>query len=221
MSRLYLGDCFQELRRIPSDHVDLVLTDPPYGMGYQSPKRKLLFAKIANDNRLDRVPAFASECFRVLKPNTHLYMFCNDYAVGIFREHLRDAGFNVKRTLVWVKNEHSAGDCFGDYANKTEFVIFAHKGRRFLNGGRDNNILRFNRVMRSDHPTPKPVDLCQYLISKSTSPGEMVLDPFMGVGATVVAAHSLGREYLGIEIESSHFDVAQARLADPPAAVAA
>ena len=219
MSRIFHGDCLEELARIPSNHVDLVLTDPPYGMKYRSWRKHL--GPMRNDNNFEWVPTVIRECYRILKPNTHLYMFCNDYSHGIFRDHLRRAGFHLKRTLVWLKNNHGVGDCLGDYGNKTEFIIFAHKGRRILNGKRDTNILRFSKVLRDDHPTPKPVDLCRYLIEKSTSPGELVLDPFMGAGAIVVAAKSLGRAYIGIEIDDEYFRVAEARTRGAVEAIAA
>ena len=139
---LYCGDCLDILPTLPDKSVDLVLTDPPYGMKYQSARRTASpqFDKIINDNNLDWLPLFLSECYRIQNQDTHLYLFCNDYAISEFRNQTEQAGYNPKRALVWVKNNHTSGDLFGDYGNKTEFVVFAHKGKRDLNGNRDSNV---------------------------------------------------------------------------------
>lgn len=214
--KLIHGDCLKELKNIPDASVDLLLTDPPYGMSYQSSWRTDKFNKIAGDDDVSWFPEFAAECFRVLKDNTHAYIFCNDYAISDFRRHLEQAGFKLKRTLVWVKNNHTSGDLYGDYGNKTEFVLFAHKGRRTLNGKRDTNVLLFDRVASTVHPTQKPPLLCEYLIAKSTQPGELVLDPFLGSGTTAIAAKSTGRNFIGIEREAEYVEIARARIAGTP-----
>ncbi len=93
-------------------------------------------------------------------------------------------------------------------------ILYAHKGRRYLNGSRDANILSFDKVptQAMRHPTEKPVKLLKYLISKSTLEGETVLDMFMGSGSTCVAAMQTGRKYIGIEVQKEWFDIAQSRL---------
>lgn len=207
------GDCLQEMLNIPSESVDLCLTDPPYGMSYQSSWRTDKHEKIALDDSIEWFEGFARELFRIMKNDTHVYVFCNEYAVSHFRDWLGTAGFTNKRTLVWVKNNHTSGDLEGDYANKTEFVLFAQKGRRLLNGGRDTNVLQYSRVATDNHPTEKPVDLCEYLIRKSSTEGEIVFDPFAGSGSSLVAAKNANRDYLGIELSEKYVKVCQARLA--------
>lgn len=210
------GDCLELMKDIPDKSIDLILTDPPYGMNYQSARRTATpqFKKIENDTNIDWFPEFIKECYRVLKDDRHIYIFCNDYFISEFRSLVEDAGFKPKRTLVWVKNNHTSGDLLGDYANKTEFITYAQKGRRLLNNGRDTNVLNFARVGKLEHPTQKPVDINEFLIGKSTFEGEVVLDPFAGSGTTGVAARNTNRNYILIEKEQEYIEIINKRLSE-------
>lgn len=106
------------------------------------------------------------------------------------------------------------GDLFGDYAPKYEMIIYATKGKRDLRNGRDSNILKFNKTKNENHPTEKPVDLLEYLIVKSSEPGEVVIDFTMGSGSTGVAAKQKGRQFIGFELSEKYFKTAQERLDD-------
>lgn len=214
-NKIHNVDCLKFMETMDSNSVDLIVTDPPYGMNYQSSRRTDKHDKIGFDDPEDTnwVIPFLKESYRVLKDDSHIYIFCNDYLFGMFREWLEHCGFTVKRTLVWVKNNHTSGDLEGDYANKTEWIIFAHKGRRLLNDGRDTNVLNFNRESNTDdHPTPKPIDLLAFLIKKSSNEGDIVFDPFIGSGSTAIACKMLKRQYIGCEIDKKYFDIAEARI---------
>ena len=210
--RVVHGDCVPFMRGQPDGVYDLVVTDPPYGMNYQSSRRTDKHEKIVLDDSLEWFKDFAKELYRVMKKDTHAYIFCNEYALSHFRDWLEEAGFINKRTLIWVKNNHTSGDLEGDYANKTEFILYAQKGRRILNGGRDTNVLNFNRTNTDDHPTQKPEDLIGYLIGKSSNENDLVFDPFMGSGTTLMAARKLGRSAIGIDIEEKYCKIAEDRL---------
>lgn len=210
--KIIQGDCLEVMKTFPDKSFDLALTDPPYGMNYQSSRRTDKHEKIALDEGIEWFEGFAKELYRVMKDDTHAYIFCNEYALSHFRDWLEAAGFTNKRTLVWVKNNHTSGDLEGDYGNKTEFVLYAQKGRRELNGTRDTNVLNFARVNTDNHPTEKPVDLCRFLLRKSTKEGDTVFDPFMGGGTTLVAAKQEGLNSLGIEISEKYCEIARKRL---------
>lgn len=216
LNKVIQGDCLEIMKEMPDKCVDLLLTDPPYGMDYQSSRRIDKYKKIENDNDLKWLRPFLKESFRIQKDNSHIYLFCNDYAISEFRNELEKAGFTPKRTLVWVKNNHTSGDLEGDYANKTEFILFAQKGRRLLNGNRDTNVLNFNRTLNSFHPTEKPRGLFEHLISKSSEKEETIFDPFLGSGTTAIAAQSLGRNFIGIEISPEYCKIAEERLRQKP-----
>lgn len=213
INKVIHGDCLEVMKQIPDKCVDLVLTDPPYGMDYQSSWRTDKYDKIANDVTLEWIKPFFVECFRVMKDNTHIYAFCNDYAISEFRNAMEEVGFTPKRTLVWVKNNHTSGDLEGDYGNKTEFLLYAQKGRRELNGQRDTNVLNFSRVATEMHPTQKPTEICSFLINKSSNENEIILDPFGGSCTTAVACKQLGRKYICIEKEEKYVAICHERLA--------
>ncbi|MFH0881507.1 MAG: site-specific DNA-methyltransferase [bacterium] len=212
---VFAGDNMHVLESMPDETVDLILTDPPYNINYRSNRRvkKAKFKHIENDNHGDWIPEFAREAYRVLKDNRHLYCFCRHDTYPEFIKALQDTGFKIKRTLIWVKNNHGSGDLKGDYAPQDEWIIYCHKGRRELFGKRHSNVLVFSRL-NSDkllHSTEKPVELLKFLIEKSTKKGELVLDPFAGSGSTMHAAKELERFYCIVELSDAYYLTSEMR----------
>lgn len=191
------GDCFKMLPKIPEESIDLVLTDPPYGIDYQSNRRvaKEKLPKFANDVELSWLPRFVEEVHRVLKPDRHFYCFTRFDTYPIFYQEI-SARFKIKNCLIWVKNNHGSGDLKGSYAPQSEMIIFAVKGKRDLFGPRESDVLQYNSVPSAfrAHSTQKPVDLLRLLIEKSTLPEEVVLDPFAGTGSTGLACKDTHRQ---------------------------
>jgi len=198
LNRITHGDCFELMRELPDGCVDLVLTDPPYGIDYQSNRRvaREKLPKFANDVDLSWVDGWVDDVFRVLKDNTHFYCFTRFDMYPVFYASIVRR-FKVKNCLIWVKNNHGSGDLNGSYAPQYEMVIFAAKGKRDLNGQRDSDVLECDNVPSAHrhHATQKPVELLRQLIEKSTEPGEVVLDPFGGVGSTGLACVDLSRPH--------------------------
>lgn len=214
-SQLLLGDCRTALQCLPNASVDCIITDPPYGINYQSRSRTLALTRIANDNAqayalLDQALTLASQ---KLKHDRHIYVFTTWQAFAPMAEIVRKY-FTLKNVLVWAKNNRTIGDLKGNYGYQYELILYAHKGRRHLFGSRDANILSFKKVSTRamQHPTEKPVKLLEYLIAKSTLAGEVVLDMFAGSGTTCLAARHLHRAYIGIEVEPAWYEVANKRL---------
>ena len=211
LNKIYNEDCLEGMKRIPDKSVDMVLTDPPYGMNYQSGRRKVMHDKIHGDSGLDWLDDFVSEIYRVSKPNTAHYVFCSFHHIDKFKQAI-EKKFKVKNILTWVKNQHSMGDLKGDFAPKTEFIIFFHKGRRLINGKRDPNVLEFKKVQSELHPTQKPVDMTEYLIGKFSDEGDVILDPFMGSGTTAIACLNTNHNFIGFEMDKGYFDIATKRI---------
>ena len=201
-----LGDCLEEMKKIPDGSIDCILTDPPYGMNFRSNYRKERYDSIKNDDWLEWIDEFIDESYRVLKSDTHAYFFCSWHNVDIFKQSIQRK-FEVKNILIWVKNNTGMGDLFWDYAPKHEFIIYARKGKRKLNGRRDCNILEYKRTGNKLHPTEKPVDLFEFLISKSTLENQIVFDPFGWSFTTAVAAENTGRRWICIEKEPKYFEI--------------
>ena len=205
------GDCFELLQDIPNESVDMVLTDPPYGMNFQSGHRKHKYEKIMGDSHLAWLDDFVNEIYRVSKPNTAHYVFCSFHHIDKFKQAI-ERKFKIKNILTWVKNNTSMGDLKGDFAPKTEFIIFFHKGRKLINGKRDPNVLEFKRTRNELHPTQKPVDMTEYMIGKFSDEGDVILDPFMGSGTTGVACLNTNRRFIGIELDEDYFKIASGRI---------
>ncbi len=211
--RLLNEDCLVAMDRLIAEgvKVDAIITDPPYGMSFQSNYRKEKHNEIANDSSLEWVDDFIDKCYELSNDNTAHYMFSSFHNIDIFKQSI-ERRFKLKNILVWEKNNTSMGDLKGDFAPKVEFVLFFHKGRRLINGKRDPNIFKFARTGNNLHPTEKPIDMMEYLISKFTDEGQVVLDPFMGSGTTGVACKNLGRDFIGIELDKTYFNIAKERI---------
>ena len=210
--KLYNDDCLKVLPTIPDNSIDLILTDPPYGMDYQSNRRKIKYDKIKNDSNIDDWLNICLKQFsRILKDNSHCYIFCSFHYLTKFIDYAKEF-FELKNILIWEKNNHGSGDLKGNYAPKYEFVLFLTNGRRLLNGKRDCNILKYNKTNNKLHPTQKPLDLLEFIINKSSNKNETILDCFMGSGTTGLACKNLNRDFIGIEIDKQYFDIAKQRI---------
>lgn len=200
VNQFICGDCFEKMKELPDQCIDLVLTDPPYGIDYQSNRRvaREKLPKFENDVDLSWVDGWVEEVHRVLKDDRHFYCFTRFDTYPKFYDSI-SRHFKVKNCLIWVKNNHGSGDLLGSYAPQSEMIIFAVKGRRLLNGPRDSDVLEYNNVPSAQraHATQKPVDLLRTLIEKSTEPDEIVLDPFAGTGSTMRACVATSQFHRG------------------------
>jgi adenine-specific DNA-methyltransferase len=217
---LHQGDCLEYLQSMESNSVDAVMTDPPYGKGYHDggppnvAGTKWRGVAIAGDKRADT--RFVEEVSRVLKVGGAFYMFSQWMVESVWIDAIREAGMNVRNRIIWAKPHWGMGDPRTTYGPQHETILFASKGRHELKGKRcgdvwvDNSTSAFRRGRV--HPNQKPVELMVKAIERSTSPGDTVLDPFMGSGTTGVACARTGRNFIGVEIEESYFEIARRRM---------
>lgn len=215
---LYLGDCRAIVPTLSPSN--LVLTDPPYrvtsgGFGDQEGgfggwikdsydnKGAIVSCDIDWAEWLALMPA-------ALVDNAHLYVFSNDRNLPTLWAAAEAAGFKFHRLLTWDKRAALPNRW---YQQTCEFVWFGRQGKAFMIGDPSSKALQsiFQRD-ESEHPTEKPVSLCRMYIENSTSPGDVVLDPFMGSGTTGVAAIRSGRKFVGIELSEKWFEVACERV---------
>lgn len=212
-NQIITGDALDVLILFPAESVDLIVTDPPYGIDYQSNRRKVKdkFAKLASDSDFEMrsmLRPFFLACYNALKPGCHLYCFCRWDTYPMFLELAQGQGFKVKNCMVWVKDNHGSGDLFGAYAPRHEFCIFLVKPgdqNRVLRGKRTSDVLFCPKIPSGKllHPTQKPLRLVIPMIEKSSEPGDLVVDPFCGAGTTCKAARLLRRRFIGVEIDRS------------------
>jgi site-specific DNA-methyltransferase (adenine-specific) len=193
----------------------MILTDPPYGMDFQSNRRivKDKFDKIINDENVDWLPLFLSECERVMKDNTALYCFCSWHKIDLFKQHI-ESKFKIKNIIVWVKNNHGSGDLKAAYAPKHEFIVYAHKGRSLFKEKRLPDVMQYPKIHSSKllHPTEKNIDMLELFIKNNSDKGQVILDPFIGSGSTGVACVNTGRKFIGIEMDEGYFNIAKNRI---------
>jgi hypothetical protein len=179
---LHHGDCRKVLRTFPDESIDLVLT-----------------AGVAVAAGLDAARALVAA---KLKPNSHVYV------MGTWQRYpdiapVVERHFDLRNTLAWIKPEGAITGGHDNYGDQYEVILFAHKGRRHLNGRREGDVLC--------HAWSG--ELFRYLIGKSTQDGETVLDPFMATGDVGQAAKALHRGFVGIERDRGRYGLAVTCLA--------
>lgn len=206
------GNWRDHVGSIKDGSIAVLLTDPPYGMGYQSgyrldrrkPKKH---DRIQNDGS-GQGPAELAECVSAFVPklasDAHVFVFTNWRNEDAMRTAIADAGLTVRGSLVWVKNNTGMGDPKTTFAPKHERIIHAVKGSPIL-FEREADVLEYDRLNTDRHPTEKPVELLARLIEITTVEGQRVADPFGGVGSTCDAAESLRRHYWGCEINEDYW----------------
>lgn len=213
------GNWRDHVGAIKDSSISVLLTDPPYGMGYQSDHRldrrkPKKHDRIENDGHGEG-PAELAECVAAFIPklaaDAHVFVFTNWRNEDAMRVALADAGLTVRGSLVWVKNNTGMGDPKTTFAPRHERIIHAVKGSPIL-FEREADVLEYDRVNTDRHPTEKPVDLLARLIEITSVNGQRIADPFGGVGSTCEAAESLKRHYWGCEINEDYWRLGCNRL---------
>ena len=214
---ILLGDCLEHVKHIKNNSIDLVVTDPPYLINYKTSRRldkDHKFCKpILNDSNESLITNIIAELYRVMKDNTSMYMFCSADKVDFFKQEL-EKKFTIKNMIIWVKNNHTAGDLKGAFGRKYEIIFLVSKGRSLFNGKRITDVWSFDRVTGKNqtHQNQKPLDLIRLCVNKHSNEGDLVLDPFAGSGTTGIACQQLNRQYILIEQDKEYFNVMKDRI---------
>lgn len=195
---------------------DLLLTDPPYNVAYTAKTKDAL--KIKNDDMpSEEFREFLKKAFIAavgnIKPGASFYIWHSESEGLNFRAACLDAGLLVRQCLIWNKQTMVIGR--QDYQWKHEPCLYGWRdgGHHVWYGDRkQTTVLNFDRPFASpDHPTMKPVNLFAYLIENSTKSGDIVLDPFLGSGTSIIAAEKLGRACCGVELDPHYCDIIVSR----------
>lgn len=221
------------MQRLEDESIDLILTDPPYGLQPHAAGRgqgKLRknsinitkwdnltdtdFAKLMND--------FMGESFRLLKKGGAMVTFCATQKTADVLAAAEKAGLYYKIFGVWHKTNPLPRNMKIDFLHSVEMWGYFLKGAKtgtFNGEGKPVHdfvccptAMGKERKAGGGHIAQKPVKLMEHFVRLLSSPGEVVLDPFMGTGTTGVAALRHGRDFIGVEKDEKYFATAKARL---------
>lgn len=213
IDRIYNTDCARLMSKISSQSVDLILTDPPYGICYKSKSRRLSRQTVVGDE----APYiwWLKEADRILKDDGSLLCFTRWDVLGAWHTAIEYAGLRVRSCIVWDKGVHGMGNTKAAFAPQHELCLFATKRDFAFPAGRPNDVIRVGKLSAADmiHPTQKPVELFEQLINVTTLPGALVFDPFAGSGTTAMAAINTGRHFVCCEIDHTHYTASCRRVA--------
>ncbi len=227
--RLLCGDATvaRDVAHLMGDRrASLVHADPPYGVNYDTrnrpgAKKKQPVApnprtgKLKNDDLspkryeqwFGKVIGQISEC---LLPGGPVYLWNAHKNFGLMTDLLRDNGFHVSSVITWAKESPAPG--FGDYSEQTEFCLYGWKGgakHKWYGPKNESTLWRVNRerTIHYQHPTQKALALAERAIRNSSQPGDLVFDPFLGSGTTLMASAIMGRTCFGMEIDPQYCDI--------------
>ena len=224
---LHSGNCIDGLATVADRSIDITITDPPYSAHVHNSQRRGLSAHAGEfcerreldfESLTDEVRIAAAQHFARIT-RRWIAVFSDTESAHLWREALEAAGAEYIRTAFWHK-VGGAPQFTGDRpAVALEAITLCHRrGRKRWNGGGKQGLYSVPIVVgRGDgtvrmHPTQKPLRLMEQLVVDFSDPGETVLDPFAGSGTTGVAAVTLGRDFVGWEMDADHHRNAQARL---------
>lgn len=208
---LYHGDCLETMKDIPDGSVDLVLTDPPYGIR----KKEKWDDKIYFLNSMEN---WLKESYRVSKLG--VIWFCADIMIPEIMRITSKNNIVFHRLLIW--NKPSGSQYAGAMHNKIWYSI-----EPILVFLKNENLTKIKNIQnysyasfdartipqkKYNHPTVKPTNLMEWLIKHYSEEGHIILDPFMGSGSTGVACVNTGRNFIGIEKDETYFNIAKKRI---------
>lgn len=215
------GDCLVEIPKL-GECADLIVCDPPYKLssGGAAPSGSIAEWHLAEDYNNDGSlvecnvdwPDFMTMFYNAMIGDSHCYAMANNRHVRGMLNAAELAKFRFHNLLTWDK-----GVCTPNrwYMKNCEFVGFFYKGKaKWINDMSSNQLIYCPQENYMKHPCSKPTALMEYLILNSSKEGETVLDPFMGVASTGIAALKSGRKFIGCEISDKWFAASVKRIED-------
>jgi DNA modification methylase len=201
-------------------NIDLLLTDPPYGVDYAESKRGI--GKIAKDKDISNdgfvtdqeyiefTKGWLSPALAKLSKKNSIYIFNSDKMIFALRQACLEAGMKIAQLIVWVKDRAIVGRL--DYLPQHELILYGWKGTHDFKRGKDKSVAFYPKPSQSKlHPTMKPVGLLRRLILNSTKVGDTVYDPFGGSGSTLIACEHTKRKCIMVEMDPEYCETIVAR----------
>lgn len=212
MITLIQGDCFEQMPKLEAQSVDMVITSPPYNR-----KRN---DKYNNHTDIKRdyvafLEKSINECLRVCKGNVFFNLQKNTYnkqdvhkIMGIFSD-------KIIEVLIWKKSNPMPNP---HLINAYEYILVLSENNKSLKANKTYTLNHFTTPVYSGNPYKKihravmHPDACAYMIDNFSKKGDTVLDPFMGVGTTGAVCKNRARNFIGIELDKTYFEICEAGL---------
>ena len=203
------SDAIELMQTLPDNHIDLLLTDIPYGRVNKSSKGiRDIDKKDANTETFDLID-FASEAFRVTKGNG--VIFCGKEQFSQLYQYFDDFGLTT-RMIVWEKTNPMPLNGQYVFLSGVECAVHFRKKGAVFNGNCLNTVFRFPNGSSKRHPTEKPLALFMKFIELLTKRGDLVLDPCVGSGTTAVACANTSRNYICCDINIDYVETTNQRI---------
>lgn len=222
---LRCGDCLELMKDIPDKSIDLVVTDPPYLIENTKAGGKSKLAKsiqnmnneIKNKNLTNGFDTkILDELVRIMK-KINIYIWCNHKQIPMYLDYFVNelgCSFDI---IIW--NKTNAMPLFNNkYLTDKEYCLYFRKGA-LCNPEtyEEAKTIYYQPINIKDkkiykHPTIKPLNIIENLIKNSSNEGDTILDCFMGSGTTGVACKKLNRNFIGIELDETYFEIAKNRI---------
>ncbi len=227
-------DCVELMKKIPTNSIDLMLTDPPYNLGEFMHKRNTNLVKMRENHFAysgwDDLPYeewynhmedFFAQSNRILKKKGSMLMFMSLIKVESIIKLAQKYKFYYKTVGVWHKSNPMPRNMNLQFVNSTEcWLYFINEGTTgtFNNNGKvihdyfETSLTTASEKKFGKHPTQKPIKLINHLISLLSNENDVVIDPFMGSGSTGVSCELLRRNFIGIDLEKKYYNIAKNRI---------
>ena len=196
LNKLYLGDCLDLMKDIPDNSIDLVLTDPPYGITNEKwdivPKQEY-FNEIFRISKNQLI--FGGQFFNLPKKEGWIIWYRKAYWL---KKQFTRATIN-EAELIWISKNI-----------KTKVIEYHSLGN--IEGFRGEKLKPNYKKPKAIYTSQKPVRLIKYIIETFFEEAQIILDPFIGSGTTAIACKILNRRYLGFEMNKKYIEIAKARL---------
>ncbi len=206
--------------------VDMIFTDPPYKMtsrggtsntGGMLRKDIVRTGRVFDNNSLE-IEDWLPKFYEVLKDSSHCYIMTNNKNITHYLDIIDKSNFHFVKCIIWVKDNKIVGN---SYMGQYEYIIMLRKGKfRKLNNNGYSDVFQIMNKKQKDkdgknlHDTEKPVELTDILVECSSNKGDIIFDPFMGIGGCGVSCEKLGRKFIGVELDDKYFEIAQNRIQD-------
>ncbi len=210
------GDCIKQMKKLREKSVDLIITDPPYNLGFDYGKYK-----DKRENYYSWCFKWIKECERILKDNGSIYIINYPEINARILVEMRKLNLIFRNWIVW-HYPSNIGHSKTNWTRSQRSILFYSKGNKFKFNLKEGEVvedfLKFNLVKNTSKEKVKgsknqiPEKLVELLIEISSNKGDLVFDPFIGYGTIAKACINTKRKFLGIEIDKDNIKIAKRRI---------